>query len=604
MAIIAPISNLHSIDFTIEAWVYLNATATGTPQIISTTYNLGGVQAGTFIFYVAASGVLAAQNNTIGVSGSTLVTANQWHHVAMTYRTSTTTIQIFLDGVSQGSVSAPISNSSSLYLAGSPGDNNIGSWWFTGYISNFRAVRNQLLYTGAFTPSTSPLTTTSVGSTGSGAASSITGTISLLTCQSNRFVDNSANNFTLSLSGTPSVQAFSPFAPSGAYTTTAVGGSGYFDGTGDYLSFASNAAFTVGTGDLTIEAWIYVTSLSQIYQGIISGRVQTSPNFPGLGLTIDNSQLLFTILNIGTGLRDTANVPLNQWVHVVGVRSGTNAALFVNGSRKASSTNSENGTSSDMVIGRYYPGTNDYYFSGYIAGARLLKGTAAYDPTQTSITIPTAPFTNVTNTSFLTNFTNAGITDATAKNVLETVGNAQISTTQSKFGGSSMSFDGTGDYLTSNPATTDLYAFGSGDFTIEMWLRLNSVTGTQVFYDQRPLAGGVYPTLYMSGSTLFYYTNGANRITGATLATGQWYHIAVSRSGTSTRLFVDGTQSGSTYTDTNVYLNAALRPFIGGDGTNLGTNGLNGYIDDLRITRGFARYTANFNVPTVAFPTQ
>ncbi len=80
--------------------------------------------------------------------------------------------------------------------------------------------------------------------------------------------------------------------PGGLVTAAAPAGySVAFDGSGDFLSLASNAAFTVGTGNVTIEAWIYVTSLSQAYQGIISGRADVSPNFPGLGLTIDNSQL-------------------------------------------------------------------------------------------------------------------------------------------------------------------------------------------------------------------------------------------------------------------------------------------------------------------------
>lgn len=82
-----------------------------------------------------------------------------------------------------------------------------------------------------------------------------------------------------------------------------------------------------------------------------------------------------------------------------------------------------------------------------------------------------------------------------------------------------------------------------------------------------------------------------------------WTHIALCRSGSSTRLFLDGVQTGSTYTDTNNYLGPANRPVIGASGLSLGGSALNGYIDDLRITK-FARYTANFTPPTAAFPTQ
>jgi hypothetical protein len=203
----------------------------------------------------------------------------------------------------------------------------------------------------------------------------------------------------------------------------------------------------------------------------------------------------------------------------------------------------------------------------------------------------------------LLNYTSAGIYDAAMMNNMETVGDAKLSTAIAKFGGSSMSFDGTGDYLVPNVATTDLYAFGSGNFTIEFWLYLNSVSGYIVPYDGRASgANSTTPTIYLNSSTLSYYANGADRITGSSLSTGQWYHIAVARSGTSTKLFINGTQSGSTYTDSITYTNTINRPIIGGDGNAPNTNLVNGYIDDLRITKGYARYTSNFTAPTSAFP--
>ena len=83
------------------------------------------------------------------------------------------------------------------------------------------------------------------------------------------------------------------------------------------------------------------------------------------------------------------------------------------------------------------------------------------------------------------------------------------------------------------------------------------------------------------------------------MSTGQWYHIAVCRASGSTRMFVNGTQVGSTYVDTTTYLQTPV--FIGS--SYLGTTELlNGYIDDMRVTKGLARYTANFTPPTTAFP--
>jgi hypothetical protein len=162
-----------------------------------------------------------------------------------------------------------------------------------------------------------------------------------------------------------------------------------------------------------------------------------------------------------------------------------------------------------------------------------------------------------------------------------------------------MAFDGTGDYLITNSQVTPI-GFGSGDFTIEFWLYLNS-TGTQVIFDgRRTGAADVAPMIYyLSG--LKYYTAGNDRITGGTLSTGQWYHIAVCRSGTSTKMFIDGTQTGSTYTDTNSYVQQSQRPTIGAEGVTIGNSPLNAYIDDLRISK-YARYTTTFTPPTTAFP--
>jgi hypothetical protein len=183
--------------------------------------------------------------------------------------------------------------------------------------------------------------------------------------------------------------------------------------------------------------------------------------------------------------------------------------------------------------------------------------------------------------------------------VVTAVGNAQIDTAQSKFGGASALFDGTGDYLNLNGESD--FAFGTGDFTIDFWFKLNALASPyEVYYDSRP-SNGVYPLIYSAGSprTLRYFVSGGDRITGTTtLTTDTWYHVAVTRSGTNTKLFLNGVQEGSTYSDSNDYLNGASKPFIGAsfDGIYL-----NGWIDELRVSKGIARWTANFTPPTSAY---
>lgn len=176
-------------------------------------------------------------------------------------------------------------------------------------------------------------------------------------------------------------------------------------------------------------------------------------------------------------------------------------------------------------------------------------------------------------------------------------GNASRSAAQSKFGGYSAYLDGTGDYITV-PSGSD-FAFGTGDFTVEFWF-MQTVAGNPFLIDCRPISStnGAYVTTYINAGTVVFFTNAEARITSSAITTGAWYHVAVCRSGTSTRLFLNGTQTGSTYTDPTNYIASPVN--IGASGNGLFP--LTGYLDDFRITKGVARYTANFTPPAAAFP--
>lgn len=194
-------------------------------------------------------------------------------------------------------------------------------------------------------------------------------------------------------------------------------------------------------------------------------------------------------------------------------------------------------------------------------------------------------------------------TDSAKGKTVTAVGNVQIDTAQSKFGVAAAVFNGSDDYLT-NDGSAD-FAFGTGAFTIEFWLRLTTPGVARVLYDSRPAAtNGLYPTMWITSTNVItFFVNSLNRITGTTaLAADVWHHVAVSRSGTSTKLFLNGTQEGSTYTDSNDYLNGASRPTIGTNGNDVTLNELVGWLDDIRVTKGVARYTANFTAPTAAHP--
>ena len=573
-------------DFTIEGWIFLdNTTANATKTITcgANTNSLGFRVGQSYLGNINGLGLTrynAADNEYCSYTFS----PNTWYHIAVVR--SSATIKFYINGTQQTTLGSGI-GSYSLASAGTTwiASNTNGDEKFAGSISNLR-VTNTAVYTSSFTPSTTPLT-------------AISGT-SLLTCQSNRFIDNSTNAFALTTGGSPSVQRFSPFSPTTAYSTSVIGGSGYFDGTSDYLTLGANSAFAFGTGDFTVECWINTsTTTSDTYYRRIYMTDGPTGNVSG------NFQIALVpttgYVNLWDGTLDligTSNVCNGAWNHIAATRSGTTLRLFVNGVQQASTTYSvsvsPNSGSPRPYIGTFDGSQGDY--NGYITDLRVVKGTAVYTST---FTPPTAPLTAITNTSLLLSYTNAGILDNAMINNLETVGNAQISTSVKKYGTGSMYFDGTGDYLDSTGGIVN--ALGSGNWTIEFWVYLNSLSATNIIdYRSASVLSNTLGVNYDSGMQLFV-NNSTTAIQGSALSTGTWYHVAVCKSGSSTKIFVNGTQAGSTYTDTNNYVAGANRPRIGSGGDVAG-NYLNGYIDDLRITKGFARYTANFSVPTAAFP--
>jgi hypothetical protein len=420
--------------------------------------------------------------------------------------------------------------------------------------------------------------------------------------QNNTFIDASTNNFTITRNGNTTQGTFSPFTAAAPYSASTKGGSGYFDGTGDYLTVADNAALQFGTGDFTIEGWVYLTS-STDNVGFVSKRSNSTFTGSDWRIAYRSSTAKITWADAGTGggatEYATPAISLNTWTHIAFTRSGTTIYCFAGGVLGDSGTVSTNIANTQT----FYVGANttSLTWPGFIANVRVLKGTAVYTA---GFTPPTSPLTAITNTSLLLNFTNAGIIDNSMLNVLETVGNAQISTAQSKFGGSSMLFDGTGDYLTiPNSALVNL----PGDFTLELWINPSATTGAVLgLGDYRATNNGF--SLYFSTNKLRLFVNGADVLSGASnLSTSTWTHVAVVRNGSGAnnmKLYLNGTQDAQATVTTSFVGVAANGMVIGTDyGGSFGASAYNGYIDDFRITKGVARYTTTFTPPAAAFPT-
>ena len=186
------------------------------------------------------------------------------------------------------------------------------------------------------------------------------------------------------------------------------------------------------------------------------------------------------------------------------------------------------------------------------------------------------------------------ITTRTGK-TLTANGDAQISTAQKKFGTASLLLDGTGDYV--SLASSNDFGFGTGSFSINFWVRLDAIGGTaQNLLDMR--AGSASDTavrLYTTSGNLYFDVGGTAQITAnSALSATTFHYIAIDRSGTSTKLFVDGTQVG-TYSDSNNYGN--IKPLVIGAAFD-GSDATDGHIDDFRIIKGASIYQSAFTAPT------
>ncbi len=182
-------------------------------------------------------------------------------------------------------------------------------------------------------------------------------------------------------------------------------------------------------------------------------------------------------------------------------------------------------------------------------------------------------------------------------------GNAHVEVDQSKFGGSSAHFDGTGDYLSTGDSTD--WTLGSGDFTIDMWIYPTAGTPTGELLSQRAAATVEWLSINIqSGTAYFYADSGAAswdiaiaKAFGAITA-NTWTHLAAVRSGSTWYLFKNGILS-TTFTSSATLDDSAVNLEIGNDDTGFG-GFYQGYIDDLRIVKGTALWTTNFNPPTLA----
>jgi hypothetical protein len=574
-------------DFTIEAWVW-TTTTTGDHGIISMTWSSSSGSNGLALYLGGSNIDFWVAGNGSNVQGSTTITTNEWHHVALVRNGSTNTL--YIDGTSESTSNTTPNFPSTPLIGIGRYYNDNSSYLWDGYISNVRIVDGTALYTGNFTPSTSPLTTTSQSATAS--------EVLLLTCQDNKFIDNSSNGYDITPTGDVVPSEYNPFG----YTTTSKvayspithGGSMYGDGATDYVDVPANSWNSVGSGDFCIQFWTYSKEVDANKGQIAVGGNKISIRFDS------SNRMTFWVAGNGgpTSTPNNTVYPFN-WYHVCLERSGSTNTLYINGVAQATNTTTPSNDASPIIrIGGQYADNTGYTFTGWISDVRI-QSKAVYKGNF----VPPKQIEYGDQTKLQVPFSDAAIYDAKSNSMFD-VNALYLATDIGKFNNQSLKFSGINDYVdtTERHGTTKVYGeqlkIGTGDYTIEFWWNFASTSGRQdlLWIGSTSTRLGILWNLN-AGKLTYYPATDAISAT-VSFSTDTWYHIAVSRSSGTTKMFVDGTQVGSSYADTKDFNGDIL--YLGKDSGGSSSYS-NGYMDNLRITKGTARYTSNFTAPTASF---
>ena len=589
------LSLVNATDFTIELWFY-----TETSKASRSEHLWGSAVDGSNRESIYFNGATL----TWWVNGAAKITTTayqlyQWNHIAIVNNSGTTTF--YLNGVSVGTYTSAYTAGNRYAWIGTYNNNTHTPDGFIGYIANVRMVNGTAVYTSSFTPPTSLLT-------------KITNT-AYLPKTNMGLVEKTAKKLDLTYYGNTEVSGFAKHL---RYAST-------LDGTGDWIQAPSGAYKEFGSGDFTIEAWVKPASVSGAINYIVTAGSGTSTHFNfALQLTTklrlwlsSNGSTWNLITSDTTQGQGSTTVTAGKIYHVAMVRDGTNVKGYLNGNLEVTvdvGTNSVVSQSSENLnIGKSaYQGAYGY-FNGQIYAVRVVKGTAVYT---SAFTPPTTALTAITNTGLLLSSSSATVTDTSTNSHTLTVNGDTSSTREidtregvSFDPGSTLTFAGSGDYLT---VTDDhqLLNLDSDDFTIEFWFRRNAVNDS-TYGDTficnatgvRAIALAINPSGYTgvsystsAGAWAKVGTDPGNTFGSIQVETGKWYHYAVVRDGSNGYQFVNGVKAETfSFSGTLTDWNGGMHFSHWHDGY---TRNFNGEIFDFRMTKGVARYTQNYTIPT------
>jgi len=586
-------------DFTIDVWFKMN-TAGGTTRCIAGQADAGFTAAASAwgLFKTAGDQIQfslstgAAFRSMFSVKQYTNTVNPGWHHLAVV-RTGDV-LKMFIDGAQEGnniSFTGAVNDSANGLTVGARDGGGANSWF--GWLDEFRLSVGIARWTAGYATGNDAFTKLLPHMDGADAAVAFgdsalgTSTNHNWTAAGNAQVDTADSKFG--------------------------GASGLFDGVGDQISIPDSTDLTLGSGDWTIECWFKCLAASGATAALF-GQSDAGPTNAASSIYCqrNSSDVMRVFVSDGTNIYSITsatqftNVTNTGWHHLAVVRNGNVLRMFIDGLQEGGDVAisvAVNDSAQDWVIGGRTSGATTTW-NGWIDEFRLSVGIDRYSSLYAG-RLPDSFTKLLVHGDGADTATVIADQGAAFAHVFTVAGNAQIDTAASKFGGASMLFDGAGDWWRT-PDSSDL-ELGSGDFTIDFWFNVSSASGSfrvAIGKTNTASAGTNAERSYavyrnnttnsmrgniFSGASSFAI-NGSFQVDSG-FNTG-WHHYALVRSGNNLWQFIDGSQDGQALTLASPTVNDLTGPLgIGSFGDEI-ANPWFGWLDEMRLSIGVARWSA------------
>jgi hypothetical protein len=570
-------------DFSLDFWIYPIGTLAD--KVILSKYTTWTSNIDMYIDFNANSTMaFVFANANIGINTNTVFSANKWYHVSLIR--SGTECKVFVNGIydnNDATSNFDVTNNQTIMKIGTNTTDN-----FLGFMQNIRISKGIARWTSNFTPPALNSTYT----TDSYTKLYIKGHDKPV--NTTAMTDDSGTSKTITTAGDTKV----------GYSR---GVASYFDGTGDYLSCPKICSDDY-TKTTSVELWYYPTANNNTKILVARGH-QTNGDFY---LAAETQALTFRKFSTtgntiyGASLASVFSA-VNKWYHIVaeydtGTADSGVVNFWVNGIKTAVNKGSSTATytaNTGTTIGGYLTTSP---MIGYIAGLKVKEDNIAPYSAGNFTPPETEPIAD-SYTKLLLKQKMLKIPDIATAKAIGILGIPSVSTAQVKTGKNSIYFDGNYDKL--YHLDIEDFEFGAGDFTFDMWFNTSTLVGAGT---NDYIAGKWQPTggqreygfiLDENEKVVFYYSTNGTAITTMlsinAISINTWYHIAAVKSGTNIYLFVNGILQETDTGISSIFDGNASIQFGGWE--NITTDCMNGYLSDIRLTKGKALWTSNFTPP-------